>query len=103
VLLPVPWELAFATCCLRRIHPLGVMRRLNSQSVLPRGNGLIGQVHQGYLACAIGPGCRQHYRMRLLRLLVPFKVGTFETMTAGLAVAQCISWCRLVEEDVLPG
>ena len=54
VLLPVPWEVAYATSCLRCIHPLGVMRRHYSQSALPRGNGLNGQVHQGYLACAIG-------------------------------------------------
>jgi hypothetical protein len=32
------------------------MRRLYSQLTLPRGNGLIGQAHQGYLTCAIGPG-----------------------------------------------
>ena len=50
------WEAAFATSCLRRVHPLGVMRRLYSQSVLPRGNGLLGHVHQGYLACAFYQG-----------------------------------------------
>ena len=56
VLLPISWEAAFATSCLRRIHPLGVMRRFYSQSSLPHGDGLIGHVHQGYLACALGPG-----------------------------------------------
>src|SRR6185312_7297712 len=37
VLLPISWEAAFATSCLRRVHPLGVMRRFYSQSALPRG------------------------------------------------------------------